>query len=282
VEPVPTIEPVAPDPERAESPKAGAEAPSERDIFGRKPKGRLDWAHRRGEPRTFALLWTLFLMLATLVMFASLSASPSVTPEVYRPAARTLLLTVVLGATLLWPMTRLSQLPPEERPVGSVLKDLVVVLLPVQALIWPHALGMLSGWPLGVVAAIALCIGAWACVGGGVLAVAYVTMKPDAGAGVRAVWMLVFVALVIGPPVWFLLGGGYAVTGAGPTLEPPSGRMLSPLTAVIEITRDRAWTGRPAQVGGGHWRPLVATLALGGLLLVGARGAALARRGRSV
>jgi len=157
----------------------------------------------------------------------------------------------------------------------------VVVLLPVQALIWPHALGMLSGWPIGVVAAVALCVGAWACVCGGALAVAFVTMRADAGAGVRAVWMLVFVALVGGLPLWLLLSGGYAVTEALPTLDPPSGRMLSPLTAILEITRDRSWTGRPAMVGGGHWRPLIVTLALGGLLLVGARGLALARRGRS-
>lgn len=259
----------------------GAEAPKERDLFGREPKGRRDWSHRRAEPRTFALMWTVFLMLATLVMFASLSASPSVTPEVYRPAARTLLMTVMLGAALLWPMMRLSQLIPREHRVRSVLKDLVVVLLPVQALVWPHALGMLSGWPLHVVGGVALSIAAWSCVVAGVLAVAYVTMAPDASAGVRLTWMGVLLLLVGGVPLWLLLTGGYTLTEAAPSLEPARGRMLSPLTSIVEITRDRAWSGRSAQIGSGHWRPMIGVLGLGGLLLVVARGLALARGGRS-
>ncbi len=256
-------------------------APKERDLFGREPKGRTDWAHRRGEPRTFALLWTLYLMLSTLVMFASLSASPSVTPEVYRPAARVLLVSVMIGITLLWPMTRLSQLGPSKRPIASVLKDLVVVLLPVQALVWPHALGMLSGWPLSVVAALALSMGAWALVTGGVLGIALATMRPESGAGVRGAWMAVFVVLSVGAPVWFLVAGGYdIVEGGAASLAPAPGRMLSPLTSIVEITRDRAWTGRSARVGAGHWRPVLATLALGGVLMVGAKGLALARSGR--
>ncbi len=263
------------------SPNAEAPEPRERDIFGRVPKGRRDWAHRRGEPRTFALLWTLFLMLATLVMFASLSASPSVTPEVYRPAARTLLLSVTLGITLLWPMTRLSQLPPRKAPVSAVLKDLVVLLLPVQALVWPHALGMLSGWPVSVVAAVALTIAAWALVTGGVLAVALATMRPDAGAGVRGAWMGVFVALSAGLPLWLLISGAYDVVEGAAMVDPPRGRMLSPLTALIEVTRDRAWSGRSALVGPGHWRPLLATLTMGGLWLGVARGITLARGRRS-
>ena len=263
---------------------AGAEdhdAPKERDLFGREPKGRRDWSHRKGEPRTFALLWTVFLMLATLVMFGSLSATPTVTPEVYRPAARTLLMTVALGATVLWPMLRLSQQIPRERAVKWVLKDLVVVLLPVQALVWPHALGMLSGWPLSVVAGVSLSIAAWSCVSAGVLGLAYVTMPREGGAGIRAAWMVVVLAVVFGAPAWQTLSGGYTLTDAPASLEPGAGRMLSPLTSIAEITRDRAWSGRPARIGAGHWRAMVGVLGFGGLLLVSARVVALARGGRS-
>ena len=190
-------------------------------------------------------------------------------------------MTVMLGAVLLWPMMRLSQLVPRERRVVSVLKDLVVVLLPVQALVWPHALGMLSGWPLSVVAGVALCIAAWACVSAGVLAVAYVTMPTNPSAGVRLAWMLTLLLIVGGVPLWLLLSGGYTLTEAPPSLDPARGRMLSPLTSIVEITRDRAWSGRSAKIGAGHWRPMIGVLGLGGLLLVVARGLSLARGGRS-
>ena len=182
----------------------------------------------------FALLWTLYLMLATLVMFATLSASPSVTPEVYRPAARTLMLLVMVGVMVLWPMTRLSQAPPGRGVMSGVMKDLVVVLLPVQALVWPHAMGVLSDWPLDVVAALALSIVAWALIVGGVLSIALSTLR--GGVGERAVWMGVFVVLVAGAPAWLLLRGELGF-GSGLSGEARPGWMFSPLTSVMEVAR---------------------------------------------
>lgn len=263
--------------EHASTPEGGA-GEKERDLFGRVPKGRRDWSHRRGEPRVFALLWTLYLMLATLVMFASLSASPSVTPEVYRPAARTLLLLVMVGVTLLWPMTRLSQVSPHGGIVSGVLKDLVVVLLPVQALVWPHAMGVLSDWPLGVVAAMSASIGAWALIVGGTLTIALGTMEREGRGVARAAWMGVFVVLIGGAPLWLLLRGEL---GGGVGGETRVGWMLSPLTSVMEITRDRAWSGHSAWVGAGHWRALAWVTGLGGVLLAMGWVWTLARRGES-
>ncbi|PHQ82557.1 MAG: hypothetical protein COB69_01640 [Phycisphaera sp.] len=46
------------------------------------PKGEPDrWAHRRGEPRGFAVLWMCFLLISTLTVFMSLGDPVRVTAE---------------------------------------------------------------------------------------------------------------------------------------------------------------------------------------------------------
>jgi len=258
----------------------------ERDLFGREPKGRADWSHRKGEPRVFALLWTAFLMAATLLMFASLSAAWVVSPETYRPAARTLLMVVTVGIVVLWPMTRLCQAAALERPLWSTFKDMVVVLAPVQALVWPHGLRMLAGWPWTVVAGVSGVTIAWGVLTGGVLAVAQVTLAGvgpgGRGALARALWMVVFVMLVAAAPAVLGLSGALRVdaidgASAGTTL----GWMFSAPTAVAEVTRARVWTGRPASIGGLHWMAIGWTLCVGAACWAGAWGLGLARRGAS-
>lgn len=265
-------------PERATEVSPAPESAKERDLFGRVPKGRRDWSHRKGEPRVFALLWTAFLMAATLLMFASLSAAWVVTPESYRPAAQSLLMVVILGVVVLWPMTRLCQAPPRERALSATLKDMVVVLLPVQALVWPHTLRILSGWPAGVVAAVSLSTISWGLVAGGVLAIAQVTSGGRTGVA-RTVWMLVILLLVLGAPAWLALTGAMRVdqmdsSSPGTTL----GWMFSPATAVAELTRSRPWTGRSAWITALHWGSIAWTAALGVGCWGGAWALSLTRR----
>ncbi len=259
-----------------------AKGEKERDLFGNTPKGRADWSHRKGEPRVFALLWTAFLMAATLLMFASLSAAWVVTPESYRPAARTLLMVVSVGVVVLWPMTRLCQAPPGQRPLWATFKDMVVVLAPVQALVWPHALRILAGWPIEVVAGVSCVMIAWGVVAGGVLAVAQASAPRRAGGGARWAWMLVFVALVVGAPAWLAWRGALRVDSVdGASVGTTLGWMFSAPTAVAELTRARVWTGRPASIGSMHWMAIGWTLCVGVALWAGAWGVGLARRGRS-
>src|SRR5262245_5977866 len=72
---------------------------------GESPRPRFDrWAHRRGEPRVFAFLWTIYLVGATGLALASVGARGQVPIEVYRPVAQVLLVTVSAGVVIVWPL----------------------------------------------------------------------------------------------------------------------------------------------------------------------------------
>lgn len=202
------------------------------------------WAHRRGEPRVFAFCWSLYLLLAVAGSVTWVASTSQVTPDSYAPAARIMLVVVAVGATILWPMTRLSQVSPEKSAVGSTLADLVVVLLPMQMVIWP--LTFLARWPTGIVASVGLLLAAWTLLAGGVLALALSGRRvADAGAsglGWRSVWMTAFLALALCAPGLMLAKSSGAST-SDPIVEVASARpwpawlpMLSPLTAVTQIT----------------------------------------------
>ncbi len=218
------------------------EAAPDRDLLGRPPKRHPNWDHRRGEPRTFALVWTIFLMLATLVMFASMSAALVVTVDVYRPATRILLMTITAGIVLIWPMIRLSQARPYGSALPHVARDILIVLIPVQALIWPQALRLLGGWPLERCAAIAACQSAWALLIGGFLALG-LTFDPVGRVGpARGAWMAFFAAIAIGVPLVELAFGSIVLPGAH-DLSSVVAMMMSPITAVYELVRETESTG---------------------------------------
>lgn len=272
--------PVPGDEPGPEARPAAVEQPleKERDIFGRVPKDRADWSHRRGEPRVFALLWMLYLMGVTGVMFMSVSDAFFVSTSITRPAARGMMLATIVGIVLLWPAMRLSQRP-APRAVRSVLQDLFVLLVPAQAVVWPHALRVLGDWPVQVLLGLVGVMTAWALVVGGLIALA--NAGRHAGRA-RGVWMLVVLgAVFLGPLAGGLTGPGAAVAGSSGEPARPAW-MLSPLTAVLEITRNRDASGTPNPVGGIHWRLIIATGCVGGALLCVAGSAGVASgRGRA-
>jgi hypothetical protein len=243
----------------------------DRDLFGNAPKGRADWSHRRGEPRLFAVLWLVYLMSATVVMLAMVGAARALSPSVTRPAAMVLMVVSMVGVCVLWPAVRLSQMPP--RWAGrSVAADLPVVLVPVYALILPQGFWFLSDWSWVVVLALCGLFTAWGLVAGGVLAIALgsVGCRPERGTA-RALWTLAFVAIVVAAPV--LMGiGAFAPGAAGAEAEPGAARpgwMLSPVSAAMEVVRDRSAGGVGARIGVTHVRALGYTfVAAGGVWMV--------------
>src|ERR1043166_1453153 len=123
----------APQPETPASPAPEASAtPGEPPV---RPLVPDPWAHRRGEPRTFAALWLLFLFAATILSVGAVGIFGLMSTDVYRPAARVMLEIVAIGVVVLWPMVRLSQAAPAF-PLRAMLGDAVVVLVPAQAVIW--------------------------------------------------------------------------------------------------------------------------------------------------
>lgn len=237
----------------------------DRDLFGRTPKNAPDWSHRRGEPRVFVLLWTVYLMFCAAAMFARSGGMASFDPVAFRPSARLGLLMLMVGVGLLWPLMRLSQAMPREGGVRATLKDAAIIIVTGHALILPQL--WLARWDGQVVLALSLLFVLWTLLTGAVIAC---TQGPPTGgeggdprSGTRSVGVLCCLALV-------LSGGLVALADAGrqPGADAIASRpawMLSPLTAIYEIARDRPWTGRPAMIGPAHRASLGATaIAAGG------------------
>lgn len=246
-------------------PEPEPERQPERDLFGRTPKGRQDWSHRRGEPRVLVLCWSMYLLGTLAVSFGPLAGSSSTSIEAYRQASRSLSVYWMIGLFLLAPALRLCQVV-SKRPMLAAARDLLVLWVPVAALTLVQAISTLSDWPLAVVAAEASAMGAWAAVAMGVVALA-AWLEPAVGAAIaRLGAAAVLVIAALGVPAVLLAGGwlslfepravGAAAAGAD------RAAMLSPLTAVWEVMRDRAWTGQPADVDAGHWRAIRVTFAV--------------------
>jgi hypothetical protein len=244
-------------------------SPIDRDLFGNTPKRHRDWSHRRGEPRVLALLWMLYLMGATLVMFMQLNRSHTISYEIVRPAARMMLVLVVVGFSILWPMIRLSQHHPRYGHVWFALRDAIVLFVPLQAILWPLATGVLTRWPVPVVGGLTLMCAAWLLLLAGVLALAMRSISYNDTPTMRTVWMLVFVLIVVAAPIIGVSGAALPPT---PVDQPRLGWLLSPITAVLELVRDRQALGVSGVVFSQQIRLLIAIGCVGLALLLIARG----------
>jgi len=212
------------------------------------------WAHRRGEPRLFAFLWTIYLLVAVGGSLLWLSRSTVISTSTYGPAARIMLLVVAAGSAVLWPMVRLSQASPRGSGVRAAMADVVVVLFPMQIMLWP--LVMLAQWPAGIVAALALMSTLWVLLTGGVIALGTsgpcVRSPHERGLGERAAWMVVCIVLVAAAPTFALARRA----AAGPDDPIPKWlAMLSPFTAVPALT-GQGFSGPQRPVSPEQWRAL--------------------------
>lgn len=221
------------------------------------PPVRDKWAHRRVEPRGLALLWTTYLLAVTLVCFGPPAALGGLDQLAGRYASRELLVLAAIGITVLWPLIRLSQVIPAEGGLHATLKDLFVIAVPAQAVVWP--LTLLAMWPLSVAAAMGFVLLAWTFLIGGLLAAALgnPSSTPAAHTFRRLVWMGFFLAVpAVGPVVVASLP---VVTSEH--ADTPA--MLSPVTAVLEVGRERFWSGRAAAVLPEHWVAIGVTFLVG-------------------
>lgn len=259
----PEPDPLKPAPAAAEPDAATA---TRDDLVWHQPGDR--WAHRRLEPRGLAIIWSAFLFFLTITIFAGAPLLQSSATEHARFNARLMLQALTIGVVILWPLLRLSQATPIRGFTGGggrdagIVGDLLVILAPAQAIIWPQATPLLAGWPRDVVACAACWIAAWALVVGGVLALA---LRPRSVEDLRAhrpdtrprwAWMLLVIAASLVGAVVSLIASPKPQTSidAGARRVFNAAWMWSPFTGVAEIARDRAWTGRAAKVSPGHWR----------------------------
>ncbi len=219
------------------------------------PKHRPDpWAHRRGEPRTFAFFWTMFVLIAVAGSVMWVARYAALTSGAYAPAARIMLMVVGVGMTLLWPMVRLSQQSPPRPVIGHVLVDTWIVLVPVQMVLWP--LVFLAGWPTNIVLGVAGNLLAWGALTGGVLALALagppLANPRDPRLRSRTGWMLLMVVLTLGAPILDQL----LRLVRSPTVDPGTLAMLSPVTSVATLT-GRGMLGPQNPISPAQWQTML-------------------------
>lgn len=181
------------------------------------------WAHRKGEPRPLALLWSLYLMASAVLTLLRVRSLTMPTTQQFEFGCRSMVLMSLIGVAILWPMVRLSQRAPAR--VGRALAaDLVVLLAPVQAVVWP--MGLLTHWPIEVIAALVAALASWALLATGMLAWAL------GGEGAsRWGWMVLVTLASVAAP------GVLAFWPAPMDANVRSGLMsLSPLTAAWSLT----------------------------------------------
>ena len=243
------------------------------------------WAHRRGEPRAFAVLWMFYVIIAVVGSVEWVTRSTDLSPGSYSPAARIMLMVIAAGALILWPMTRLSQLAPRT-PVGpSILLDVGVVIFPLWMVIWP--LVFMAGWPLDVVAAIAVMLAAWVYLVGGLLALGLGNGAPSAGhsggqvpvvpetpgaqKGLgRGMWMTLILAVVTGGTVIWGIAEARGMVGMGGEGPAPARwwAMFSPFSA-IPVLAGHGFNGPENPVSAAQWSVIVGVGVVGVLIWTG-------------
>jgi len=164
------------------------------------------WAHRRGEPRTFALLFCMYLLASAMLTIFATPVLGAVNSATFLNSSRMLLVLVAVATVVLWPMTRLSQAAPT-RPVKAAAIDTAVVIFLMQAVLWPATIlpggakispaPWLGLWPWSVTAGLSLLYASWSILIGGILACA---LTGEAGWR-RTAWTLVVLAMVAGGAV---------------------------------------------------------------------------------
>ncbi len=228
---------------------------------GVRPSNATDdrWAHRRGEPRIFALLLSIYFLASAMLTIFSAPAIGNPSAATFQAASRTLLALVAIGVVVIWPLTRLSQASPR-RPITAALADVIVVALLAQAVIWPmtvlpggatiHPLPWLGLWPWSVAFGIATLFFTWSTLVGAIIASA-VSRVPGWG---RAGWMLVVVLVVAGAPLALMSAGRFGVA------LPEWLSLLSPITASVEFIESPS--GLTARMNSIEWIAALAPLAV--------------------
>ena len=124
----------------------------------------------------------------------SIGIRPPVQPTstAYTPAARMLVVAIMIGLLIAWPLARLSNSKPR-RPLLSAFLDMISLLVLTQIVIWP--LRLVTTWPVERILTISLDLFANTLLVGGLLALVGVTRR---GATIT---MLALVGVVLIPPV---------------------------------------------------------------------------------
>lgn len=187
-------------------------------------RGHDPWAHRKGEPRPFALMWAAYLMVGALLTIFAVRSLTIPTTAQFVAGCRAMLALTLIGACVLWPMVRLSQRFPDNIPRATFI-DALAILAPAQAVIWPMPL--LTHWGWLVNGALALSVIGWTLTVGALLVLAQRSPSTIS----RMLWMLAFLALFCAGPLLLL-----AIASTSHPAPIDALAWLSPVTTAYRLT----------------------------------------------
>lgn len=154
----------------------------------------------------------------------------------YTPSVRLLLLALVFGIGIGWPLVRLSG-GLRAWPIRQTLLDLTVLLCLAQVVVWP--LRLVTPWPPWRSAAIDLALVGWSLAIAAVVATGSIPARRGIGL-LRTVAMLVIVLLVAGMPlITMTRGQSLPFTGRPVGVEPREWWQVaarSPATAIDALS----------------------------------------------
>ncbi len=199
-------------------------------------------------PRGLIFLASAWL-IAGWVMSMGLRPPIQLHAASYTPSVRTLLLSLMVGIGIAWPLVRLSGAL-RAWPIRQTLLDLLVLLCLAQVVVWP--LRLVTPWPPSRSAAIDLLLIGWGLAIAAIVAIGSVPARRGRGL-IRSGAMLAIMVILLGVPM------ATAISGAGlPFTTRPLGEgseawwatvALSPLTAVDALSG-----GGPTPPEGVEWR----------------------------
>lgn len=147
----------------------------------------------------FAFVWLVVSWLQALGLRPPIYA----TAPSYEPGVRMMLLYLMIGLVVAWPLYRLSQ-KPSPWPIRQTLLDLMVLLSMAQVVVWP--LRLVTSWTREETAAMDATLIAWGILIGAIVVVGIGARR----IAVRSAAMLVCVALALFGPTatWIVASFG--------------------------------------------------------------------------
>lgn len=174
-------------------------------------------------PRGLVVLAAAWIFLAWIILFGW---KPPVQPQAasYSGGMQLLFVMVAVGATVLWPLLRLSGRP-SSAPMLQAVFDALAMLVLLQVVVWP--LRLVTNWTLPRSVAIDCALGASLMTTAAILGAAHGLRSPRA----RAIAMTILVALAAIPPLLDRMLGSPADPSPLAALSGPLllGRLSSPI-----------------------------------------------------
>ena len=176
-------------------------------------------------PRGLVFGASIWLAASWLI---SIGVRPPLQPTsaTYTPAVRMMVVSMMIGTLVAWPLARLSNDPPR-RPLLAPFLDLVSIAALGQIVVWP--LRLVTTWPVERTSLVSFELLASAVLAGGLLALVGVERRG------RSLAMAGLLALVVLPPIaaialdteslgaWSPLARMWIVAGGGPSpIETPA------------------------------------------------------------